>query len=81
MQVNVRDLRNRTTDVIAAVQAGETVILSVRGEPLADIVPHRRRSRWLPGTWLAEELHTRAADPALREDLDDLVGETIEELR
>lgn len=80
MRVNVRELRNRTSEVVAAVQAGETVTLSVRGEPLADIVPHRRRSRWLPGPWLASELRTRSADPALRDELDELVGQTVDEL-
>ena len=81
MRVNVRELRNRTSEVVAAVQAGETVTLSVRGEPLADIVPHRRRSRWLPGSWLAEELRTRSADPGLSHELDELVGETVDDLR
>ena len=81
MQVSVRELRNRTSEVVAAVQAGETVTLSVRGEPVADVVPHRRRSRWLPGAWLGKELRTRSADPELRDELDEVVGETVEDLR
>ncbi len=80
MKVGVRDLRNRTSEIVAAVQAGEIVTLSVRGEAVADIVPHRRRSRWLPGGWLGGELETRSADPGLRRDLDELAGETVDEL-
>jgi prevent-host-death family protein len=80
MNVSVRELRNRTGEVVAAVQAGESVTLTSNGEPVADIVPHRRRARWLPGGWLAEQLAERQADPELREDLDCLVGETIDEL-
>jgi prevent-host-death family protein len=80
MEVSVRDLRNRTADVVAAVQAGELVTLTNRGEPVADIVPHRRRTRWLPGDWLRGQLADRQADPALTDDLERLVGHTVDEL-
>jgi len=80
MEVSVRDLRNRTADVVAAVQAGQHVTLTNRGEPVADIVPHRRRTRWLPGSWLREQLVDRQADPGLTEELDRLAGQTIDEL-
>lgn len=80
MHVSVRDLRNHTSRVVAAIEAGEAVTLTVRGEPVADIVPHRRRTRWLPGGWLAEQLEHRAADPGLRDDLDRLAGQTTDEL-
>ncbi|CKV53597.1 Conserved protein of uncharacterised function with PIN domain%2C possible toxin VapC8 [Mycobacterium tuberculosis] len=45
----MRDLRNRTSQVVDAVKAGVPVTLTVHGEPVADIVPHRRRIRWLSG--------------------------------
>jgi prevent-host-death family protein len=80
MQVSVRELRNRTSEVVAAVRAGESVTLTSNGEPVADIVPHRRRTRWLPGGWLRSELEGRQADAGLRRDLDRLVGGTIDEL-
>ncbi len=80
MQVSIRELRNNTAGVVAAVRAGESVTLTSHGEPIADIVPHRRRARWLPGDWLGEQLAERRADPALRRDLDRLVGGTIDEL-
>jgi prevent-host-death family protein len=67
IEIGVRDLRNRTAQVIDAVTAGERVTLTVRGEPVADIVPHgRRRARWLSGLQLGEQLTDRAADPGLR---------------
>jgi prevent-host-death family protein len=80
MQVSVRELRNRTAAVVAAVQAGESVTLTSNGEPVADIVPHRRRARWLPGDWLAAQLGERQADAALGADLERLAGQTIDEL-
>jgi prevent-host-death family protein len=80
MDVSIRELRNRTADVVAAVAAGEPVTLTSRGEPVADIVPHRRRARWLPGDWLAAQLAHRQADHELTQELDRLAGGTIDEL-
>jgi prevent-host-death family protein len=80
MQVSVRELRNRTAAVVAAVRAGESVTLTSNGEPVADIIPHHTRTRWLPGDWLATQLIERQADPDLGADLDRLVGQTIDEL-
>lgn len=76
----MRDLRNRTSQVIDAVKAGQPVTLTVHGEPVADIVPHRRRVRWLSGDFLRAELAERAADAQLTADLDELVGQTVDEL-
>jgi prevent-host-death family protein len=81
MKVGVRELRNQTSQVIDAVRAGERVVLTVHGEAVADIVPHGQRARWLPGDRLRQELAAgRAADPALRDDLDSLAGQTLDEL-
>jgi prevent-host-death family protein len=80
MEIGVRDLRNRTAQVIAAVKAGERVVLTVNGEPTADIVPPGERSRWLDGSQFREQLRHRAADPGLRVELDELAGQTLDEL-
>ena len=66
--------------MIDAVKAGERVVLTVHGKPVADIVPHDRRSRWLPGELVRAELAERSADPGLREVLDTLAGQTLDEL-
>lgn len=44
MDVSVRELRNHTARVVAAVESGERVVLTVHGRPVADIVPHEERS-------------------------------------
>ncbi len=80
MEIGVRDLRNRTARVIDAVRAGERVVLTVNGEPAADIVPHGQRARWLAGEQLREQLRERAADPALQTELDELAGQTLADL-
>lgn len=76
----MRELRNRTASVIESVRAGERVVLTVNGEPIADIVPHERRSRWLGGEELRSQLEYRSADPALAAELDEIAGQTIDEL-
>lgn len=80
MNVGVRDLRNDTARVIDAVRAGERVTLTVRGEPVADIVPHGGRTRWLSGAALRDQLAHRSADSGLRTDLNELAGETLADL-
>lgn len=80
MRVGVRDLRNRTAEVIAAVESGERVTLTVRENPVADIVPHRERTRWLSGDTMGRALATRAADRGLGDDLAELAGQTLDEL-
>jgi len=80
MNIGVRELRNRTSDVIDAVRAGERVTLTVHGEPVADIVPHERRVPWLAGSGLRDQLAHRAADPGLTHDLTELAGQTLDEL-
>ena len=80
MKVSVRELRNDTAAVVAAVRGGQPVTLTSRGEPIADIVPHRHRPRWVSGEWMRQQLAEGQADPALTEDLQRLVGQTIDEL-
>jgi prevent-host-death family protein len=80
MKVGTRELRNTTADVIAAVMSGEKVELTVRGESVADIVPHgTSRSRWLSGETLRSALITRQADAGLTAVLDELAGQTLDE--
>lgn len=78
--VGVRDLRNHTSHVIDAVGGGERVTLTVHGQPVADIVPHAERRRWLSGAELRVHLAERAADRGLLDALDELAGQTLDEL-
>jgi prevent-host-death family protein len=56
MDVSVRELRNHTGRVVAAVESGEPVVLTVHGRPVADIVPHRVRSERRPSELLLADL-------------------------
>jgi prevent-host-death family protein len=79
--VSVRDLRNSTADVVAAVRAGERVTLTVNHDPVADIVPHvEQRDPWVPATVLLGIIHEASADGDLLADLADVRGALIEDL-
>jgi antitoxin (DNA-binding transcriptional repressor) of toxin-antitoxin stability system len=73
-------LRNKTADLLKRVEAGESMVITVRGKPVADLVPHRTdEPRWMPRDELIELLKTHSADPGLRDDLKRIAGETTDE--
>lgn len=56
------------------------MVITVRGKPVADLVPHRTDApRWMPRDELVELLKTHSADPGLRDDLKRIAGETTDE--
>lgn len=80
VEVATRELRNNTAGVLRRVESGETVVITVRGKPVADLIPHRRdEPRWMPRDELVELLKTHSADPGLRDDLNRIAGETTDE--
>ena len=84
MDVSVRELRNHTARVIAAIESGERVVLTVHGRPVADILPHRERSeRRSSEQFVAEleeirELSARLRVSSPSEDFD--VGLTTDDM-
>lgn len=79
-EVSVRELRNHTADVIAAVRSGERLSLTVNRSPVADIVPHaEERSPWVPAATLRRIIEEAPADPGLLDDLADVRGALIDE--
>jgi prevent-host-death family protein len=51
--VGVRDLSHRTSQVLSRVKAGERLVVTDRGEPIAVVIPLRRRDMVLPATGYA----------------------------
>lgn len=79
-EISVRELRNRTADVVAAVRSGERLSLTVNRTPVADIVPHTpQRSPWVPAATLRQIVDEAGADPGLLDDLADVRGELLDE--
>ena len=47
--VNIHEAKTRLSALLAEVEeTGETVLICRHGKPVADLVPHRRRSRLTP---------------------------------
>jgi prevent-host-death family protein len=79
-EVSVRELRNSTAAVVAAVRAGERVTLTVNRDPVADIVPHsERRDPWVSSSVLREIVRDVPADAGLLTDLADVRGALLED--
>lgn len=77
-QVSVRDLRNRTADVLRRVERGERVQITVDRRPVAELVPLPRRSAWVPRDRVLASLVQ--ADSGLKRDLEEALPDTIAEL-
>lgn len=79
-EISVRDLRNHTATVVAAVRAGERLSLTVNRTPVADIVPHQAsRSPWVASHSLRELIAHAGADPGLLEDLASVRDDVIDD--
>ncbi|HEY6779384.1 MAG TPA: type II toxin-antitoxin system prevent-host-death family antitoxin [Thermoleophilaceae bacterium] len=80
-RVASRELRNNTADLLRRVDAGEQIVITQRGNPVASLVPFDPpRRRWLPRVELIRRLAAAQADPGLREDLARLAGDTTDDL-
>ena len=80
-RIATRELRNDTAGVLRRVQAGEDVVITVNGEPVARLIPIvGQRRRWVPGAELLARLDGGQADPGLRDDLRQLAGDTTDDL-
>jgi prevent-host-death family protein len=74
-------LRNETASVLRRVEAGESVVITVRGRAVADLIPHRvDAQRWLEPDEVVALAESHSADPGLRADLERLAGDTTEDL-
>jgi antitoxin (DNA-binding transcriptional repressor) of toxin-antitoxin stability system len=56
------------------------MVITVRGKPVADLVPHNSRPRWLTPSDILAIREISAADPTFRADIDRLTGETTDDL-
>jgi len=79
-EVSVRELRNETAQVVAAVRSGERLSLTVNHMPVADIVPHAGTgSPWIASATLRRLVEEAGADGGLLDDLADVRGALVDE--
>jgi prevent-host-death family protein len=80
-EIPSRELRDNTAGLLRRVAAGEQIVVTTRGKPVAALVPFKRgRRSWIPREELVRRLARVQADPGLRDDLARLAGETTDEL-
>ncbi|HVD87238.1 MAG TPA: hypothetical protein VNB59_07495 [Solirubrobacterales bacterium] len=78
--VSIRELRNSTSSVVAELEAGERLTLTVNRRPVADILPHaEKRDPWVPVSELRRIVHEASADPGLLDDLADVRDAEIDD--
>jgi prevent-host-death family protein len=41
--INIRDAKNRLTELAREVERGETIVVTRNGRPIFDLVPHQKR--------------------------------------
>lgn len=76
--VSVRELRNRTAEVLRRVEAGERLRVTVDRRPVAELSPLPSRAHWVARRRALDGLIQ--ADPALREELAEALPDTVDEL-
>jgi len=79
-EVASRELRNETRSVLARVQAGEHVVITVDGRPVATIEPLPDRQRWMAKADFLRRVGAHQADAGLRSDLHELSPDTTDDL-
>lgn len=76
--VSVRELRNRTAEVLRRVEAGERLRVTVDRRPVAELAPLPARAVWVP----RERVHgaLTQTDAALRDELGEALPDTVDDL-
>jgi prevent-host-death family protein len=77
-EIASRELRNDTRGVLALVEAGESVTITVNGRPVATLEPIRNRRRWIRRDQFVRRLHQ--ADPGLAAELRALTPESTDDV-
>ncbi len=79
-EVPSRELRNNTAAVLRRVQEGEEITITVRGKPVAEVVPiGSRRKKGLTFAELDRRLAKIPFDPTFAKDIRELTVEYTDE--
>lgn len=79
-EIPQRELRNNVSPVLSEVEAGQAVRLTVRGRPVADLVPVMSREDHLSPADVERIVRDAPLDPDFPADVEAAAGATIEEL-
>jgi len=80
-EVASRELRNHTAAVLRRVEAGEKITITLRGKPVAEVVPLRsQRRRGISRDEMIAKLEQIPYDPTFKDDLAWISGDTTDDL-
>lgn len=80
-EISVRDLRNRTSEVLRKVEAGAPVTVTVDRRPVARLIPLPVRRESMPAAEFFGQLgRFGGADPALRDELREMLTGTTDDV-
>ena len=79
-EIASRELRNQTRSLLDRVATGERITITVDGRPAAELGPVGRRRRWMSRQSFADLVIERQADADLAQELDDLAGDSTDDL-
>jgi prevent-host-death family protein len=80
-EVASRELRNDTRGLLRRVEAGEHVVITVGGRPVAVLSPVSGRPRWMSNAEFLRRFRDRQADSALAGELRLLSPDYTDDLR
>lgn len=79
-EIPQRELRNDIASVLRRVAGGEHLRITVRGRPVADLVPVSETRRFVPRSEFGEILLQDPLDRRFEEDVRDVLGGTVDQL-
>ncbi len=79
-EIPQRKLRNDAGAVLREVEAGATLRVTVRGRPVADLVPISSRKEAFTPAEVMRILDEAPLDPGFAADVESIAGATIDEL-
>ncbi len=79
-EVASRELRNDTRGLLRRVEAGEHVVITVDGRPVAVLAPVSGRPRWVSNSEFVRRFGGRQADAALAGELRQLAPDYTDDL-
>jgi prevent-host-death family protein len=81
VEVASRELRNDTRGLLRRVEAGEEVVITVDGRPVAALRSVGFRPRWMPRHEFIHRFTDHQADAGLAAELLELAPDTTDDLR
>jgi prevent-host-death family protein len=75
-----RELRNNTRAVLARVEAGESITITVDGRPVAILEPIRRKRAFMTREEFFRDIVPNRADPGLLDELREMNPDTTDDL-